>query len=133
MLMNNSQMMGLTGRRQRPSWLSFYSEKANALPDLKRLGEQKTYQDSQIDLQDKSLGLQKQQLAAQNAYYDKQSDMSNDANTLNAVGLGLQGANTVNQLTGGAITGALTKGAGAATKWLGGAWDSISSFLPSFS
>jgi hypothetical protein len=116
---NVNQMMGLTGRRFRPSWDTYYAEKSKALPNMMALASQKQYND-------KMSGLEEDRMRLQENYYDKQQDNMKTGNWINTASLGLQGLNTANQLAGGNLGGALVKGAGAVAKHAGDAWDAIS-------
>ena len=118
-MFNNNQMMGLTGRRFRPSWDAYYAEKSKTLPNMMALAAQKTYQDDMARVSQDRLDLER-------GYYDKQRDNAKTGNWINTASLGLQGLNTANQLAGGNLGGAVASGASRVASGLGDAWESIS-------
>lgn len=124
MIFNSQQLMGLSGKRHSPSWNTFYAEKAARLPDLMQLADRQKYQDEQTSIANQGLDIQRQNIALQDKMRKTDASNARTGNIISGIGLGLQGVNTLNQLTDGGVG----KAAGAASKAIGldSAWDSIS-------
>jgi hypothetical protein len=116
---NNTQMMGLTGKRFKPSWDAYYSEQAQSLPNMMALGARKEYQDEMGQVEQDRLDME-------NKYYDKQQSNAKTGNWISGASLGLQGLNTANQLFGGNLLGAAASGIGHLMSGVGDVWDAAS-------